>query len=82
MEIIFLEVFNFNGFSEMDLMDLLEYIKGKNYNCKEVLYVDIDVKEVFGLFKVKVKIFILFLVLFILEDWLIKYCSDISFLIK
>ena len=28
--------------SEMDLTDLLEYIKGKNYNCKEVLYVDTD----------------------------------------
>ena len=39
----------------MDLTDLLEYIKGKNYNCKEVLYVDTDVKEVFGLLKAKAK---------------------------
>ena len=33
METTSSEVFNFNGSSEMDLTDLLEYIKGKNYNC-------------------------------------------------
>ena len=53
METTSSEVFNFNGSSDMDLTDLLEYIKGKNYNCKEVLYVDTDVKEVFGLLKAK-----------------------------
>lgn len=67
---------------EMDLTDLLEYIKGKNYNCKEVLYVDTDVKEVFGLLKAKAKIPISSLVSFILEDWLTKHRSDISSLIK
>lgn len=72
----------FNGSSEMDLTDLLEYIKGKNYNCKEVLYVDTDVKEVFGLLKAKAKIPISSLVSFILEDWLTKHRSDISSLIK
>lgn len=74
--------FNFNVSSEMDLTDLLEYIKGKNYNCKEVLYVDTDVKEVFGLLKAKAKIPISSLVSFILEDWLTKHRSDISSLIK
>lgn len=72
----------FNGSSDMDLTDLLEYIKGKNYNCKEVLYVDTDVKEVFGLLKAKAKIPISSLVSFILEDWLTKHRSDISSLIK
>jgi len=66
----------------MDLTDLLEYIKGKNYNCKEVLYVDTDVKEVFGLLKAKAKIPISSLVSFILEDWLTKHRNDISSLIK
>ena len=82
METTSSEVFNFNGSSEMDLTDLLEYIKGKNYNCKEVLYVDTDVKEVFGLLKAKAKIPISSLVSFILEDWLTKHRSDISSLIK
>ena len=82
METTSSEVFNFNGSSDMDLTDLLEYIKGKNYNCKEVLYVDTDVKEVFGLLKAKAKIPISSLVSFILEDWLTKHRSDISSLIK
>ena len=82
METTSSEVFNFNGSSEMDLTDLLEYIKGKNYNCKEVLYVDTDVKEVFVLLKAKAKIPISSLVSFILEDWLTKHRSDISSLIK
>lgn len=82
METTSSEVFNFNGSSDMDLTDLLEYIKGKNYNCKEVLYVDTDVKEVFGLLKAKAKIPISSLVSFILEDWLTKHRNDISSLIK
>ncbi|WP_233502066.1 hypothetical protein [Bacteroides fragilis] len=45
METTSSEVSNFNGSSDMDLTDLLEYIKGKDYNCKEVLYVDTDVKR-------------------------------------
>ena len=76
------EVSNFNGSSDMDLTDLLEYIKGKDYNCKEVLYVDTDVKEVFGLLKAKAKIPISSLVSFILEDWLTKHRNDISSLIR
>ena len=82
METTSSEVSNFNGSSDMDLTDLLEYIKGKNYNCKEVLYVDTDVKEVFGLLKAKAKIPISSLVSFILEDWLTKHRNDISSLIK
>ena len=82
METTSSEVSNFNGSSDMDLTDLLEYIKGKDYNCKEVLYVDTDVKEVFGLLKAKAKIPISSLVSFILEDWLTKHRNDISSLIK
>lgn len=81
-EITSSEVSNFNGSSDMDLTDLLEYIKGKDYNCKEVLYVDTDVKEVFGLLKAKAKIPISSLVSFILEDWLTKHRNDISSLIR
>lgn len=76
------EVSKFNVSSELDLTEVLEYIKGKNYNCKEVLYVDTDVKEVFGLLKAKAKIPISSLVSFILEDWLTKHRNDISSLIK
>lgn len=75
-------VSNFNDSSDMDLTELLEYIKGKDYNCKEVLYVDTDVKEVFGLLKAKAKIPISSLVSFILEDWLTKHRGDISSLIR
>ena len=82
METTSSEVSNFNGSSDMDLTDLLEYIKGKDYNCKEVLYVDTDVKEVFGLLKAKAKIPISSLVSFILEDWLTKHRNDISSLIR
>ena len=82
METASSEVSNFNGSSDMDLTDLLEYIKGKDYNCKEVLYVDTDVKEVFGLLKAKAKIPISSLVSFILEDWLTKHRNDISSLIR
>lgn len=82
METASSEVSNFNGSSDMDLTDLLEYIKGKNYKCKEVLYVDTDVKEVFGLLKAKAKIPISSLVSFILEDWLTKHRNDISSLIE
>ncbi len=82
METTSSEVSNFNGSSDMDLTDLLEYIKGKDYNCKEVLYVDTDVKEVFGLLKAKAKIPISSLVSFILEDWLTKHRNDISSLIN
>lgn len=82
METTSSEVSNFNGSSDMDLIDLLEYIKGKDYNCKEVLYVDTDVKEVFGLLKAKAKIPISSLVSFILEDWLTKHRNDISSLIR
>ena len=42
------------------------------------LYVDTDVKEVFGLLKAKAKIPISSLVSFILEDWLTKHRNDIS----
>lgn len=82
METTSSEVSNFNGSNDMDLTDLLEYIKGKDYNCKEVLYVDTDVKEVFGLLKAKAKIPISSLVSFILEDWLTKHRNDISSLIR
>ena len=82
METTSSEVSNFNRSSDMDLTDLLEYIKGKDYNCKEVLYVDTDVKEVFGLLKAKAKIPISSLVSFILEDWLTKHRNDISSLIR
>ena len=82
METTSSEVSYFNGSSDMDLTDLLEYIKGKDYNCKEVLYVDTDVKEVFGLLKAKAKIPISSLVSFILEDWLTKHRNDISSLIR
>lgn len=82
METASSEVSNFNGSSDMDLTDLLEYIKGKNYKCREVLYVDTDVKEVFGLLKAKAKIPISSLVSFILEDWLTKHRNDISSLIE
>ena len=82
METTSSEVSNFNGSSDMDLTDLLEYIKGKDYNCKELLYVDTDVKEVFGLLKAKAKIPISSLVSFILEDWLTKHRNDISSLIR
>lgn len=67
---------------KMDLTELLEFIKSKDYTCKEVLYVDTDVKEVFGLLKAKAKIPISSLVSFILEDWLTKHRDDISSLIK
>ena len=76
METTSSEVSNFNGSSDMDLTDLLEYIKGKDYNCKEVLYGDTDVKEVFGLLKAKAKIPISSLVSFILEDWLTKHRNE------
>lgn len=65
-----------------DLAALLESIKNKDYNCKEVLYVDADVKEIFSLLKAKAKVPISSLVSFILEDWLFKHSDDISTLIQ
>lgn len=55
----------------------LEKVNEKEYNCKEILYVDEEIKEVFGLLKSKGKIQISSLVSLILEEWLEENKDDV-----
>lgn len=65
-----------------ELSVLLKALKAKNYSCKEVMYVDKEVKEVMYLLKIKGKIPISSLVSYILEGWIIEHQELISSIIK
>ncbi len=54
-----------------------EEIKNKEYNIKETLYVDEEIKEVLGLLKSKGKIQISSLVSFILEEWIFNNIEEV-----
>ena len=72
---------NLNIYPDKDQPDWLQRMNNKNYDCKEVLYVDKDIKEVFSLLKRK-KIQISSLVSLILEDWLNDHMDEIKPIIK
>lgn len=59
-----------NDTPALELSEVLEAVRQRKYECKEVLYVDKDIKEIFSLLKAKVKIPISPLVSYILEEWL------------
>lgn len=59
-----------------------EKMKGRDYNIKETLYVDEDVKEVFSLLKSKGKIQISSLVSFILEEWISNNIEEVKEIIE
>lgn len=65
-----------------ELSELLRALKAKNYSCKEVMYVDKEVKEVMYLLKVKGKIPISSLVSYILENWIIEHQELVSSIVK
>ncbi|GJQ04003.1 hypothetical protein [Capnocytophaga canimorsus] len=62
---------------EFPLSYWIEKVGDKQYNCKEILYVDEEIKEVFGLLKSKGKIQISSLVSLILEEWLEENKDDV-----
>ena len=65
-----------------NLSSIVESAKGKEYRCREVIYVDSDIKEIFSLLKAKMKIPISPLVSYILEEWLQEHAEDIQEAIK
>lgn len=70
-----------NFYQDNDQPEWLQRMNNKNYDCKEILYVDKDIKEVFSLLKRK-KIQISSLVSLILEDWLNDHMDEIKPIIK
>lgn len=60
------------------LLEILKLVNEKDYSCKEVLYVDEDIKEVFQMLKSKGKVPISALVSYILEDWIQQNIEDIN----
>lgn len=62
---------------EFPLSYWIEKVADKQYNCKEILYIDEEIKEVFGLLKSKGKIQISSLVSLILEEWLEENKDDV-----
>jgi len=64
------------------LLQILNLINEKDYSCKEVLYVDEDIKEVFQMLKSKGKVPISALVSYILEDWIKQNIEDINAVIN
>lgn len=71
-----------NSLPPLELSEILEAVRQRKYECKEVLYVDKEIKEIFSLLKAKMKIPISPLVSFILEEWLQKNGDEIQKMIK
>lgn len=66
----------------LELSEIIENVRRKKYQCKEVLYVDKEIKEIFSLLKAKMKVPISPLVSYILEEWLQKNSESIQTMIK
>ncbi|ADY38207.1 hypothetical protein Bacsa_3686 (plasmid) [Phocaeicola salanitronis DSM 18170] len=71
-----------NESDSMSLEELVKVIKAKEYTCKDVIYVDSELKEIFSLLKAKLKIPISPLVSYIIEDWVSKHEKQIIDLIN
>ena len=64
------------------LADVILKLNEKDYNCKELIYIDKDVKTVFQELKSKGKIQIAPLISLILEDWIINNSEAIQNIIR
>ena len=64
------------------LADVILKLNEKDYNCKELIYIDKDVKTVFQELKSKGKIQIAPLISLILEDWIINNSEAIQTIIR
>lgn len=71
-----------NDSPALEFSEILEAVRQRKYECKEVLYVDKEIKEIFSLLKAKVKIPISPLVSYILEEWLQRNGDAIQKMIK